>query len=84
MVSIASGKVVFSIELNSLLEKINLYANDIINIYIGIMESFFDKSVKDYQEEINSLLNKNNSLKVLKGKIHIKKLSDLKNNLLSS
>ena len=84
VVSIASGKVVFSIELNSLLEKINLYANDIINIYIGIMESFFDKSVKDYQEEINSLLNKNNSLKVLKGKIHIKKLSDLKNNLLSS
>ena len=84
VVSIASGKVVFSIELNSLLEKINLYANDIINIYIGIMESFFDKNAKDYQEEINSLLNKNNSLKVLKGKIHIKKLSDLKNNLLSS
>ncbi len=80
IVSIASGKVVFSLEFKSFIEKCSLYEDDIIEIIIGVMESFFDRSIKDMEEDI-----KNNSKlsDEIKNKVKILKLESLKKELLS-
>ncbi len=76
IVSIASGKVVFSLEPNAFIEKCNLYKDDIIEIKIGILESFFNKSASEIEEEITAKLDNS-----LKSKIKFIKLEDLKKEL---
>ncbi len=76
IVSIASGKVVFSLEPNAFIEKCNLYKDDIIEIKIGILESFFDKSASEIEKEITAKLDNS-----LKSKIKFIKLEDLKKDL---
>ncbi|MEA1963884.1 MAG: type I-B CRISPR-associated protein Cas7/Cst2/DevR [Candidatus Aerophobetes bacterium] len=77
IVSIASGKVVFSIEPNSLTERMNFYREDILKIYIGIFESLFEGSIPELQKEIEKELDSS-----LKGKVTIKSLTNLKDELL--
>jgi len=78
VVSIASGKVIFSIEPEAFVEKCELYKEDIIEIKIGILESFFDKKANEIEEEINGKLSDE-----LKGKIKVTSLISLKEELLS-
>jgi len=78
IVSIASGKVIFSIEPEAFVEKCELYKEDIIEIKIGILESFFDKKANEIEEEINGKLSNG-----VKGKIKVISLISLKEELLS-
>jgi len=78
LVSIASGKVLFSIEPGTFIEKCNLYKNDIIEIKIGILETFFDKKDSEIENEIKQKLSNE-----LKDKIRIMSLANLKEELLS-
>jgi CRISPR-associated protein Cst2 len=77
IVSIASGKVIFSIEPEAFVEKILLYKKDIIEIKIGILESFFDKKANEIETEIKGKLPED-----LKDKIKIIPLANLKEELL--
>jgi len=78
IVSIASGKVIFSIEPEAFVEKCNLYKKDIIEIKIGILEAFFAKKVNEIEKEIKEKLPND-----LKEKIKVMPLANLKEELLS-
>jgi len=78
IVSVASGKVIFSLEPDAFPEKCNLYKEDIVEVKIGILESFFDKSKKEIESSIRGKLHND-----IKGKIKVLKLEDLKTELLS-
>lgn len=78
MISVASGKVIFSLDPASLREKLEIYGSDLIKLHIGIMESFFEKSANDLNLELH------NSLPgTIKDKVVVEKLSGLKEKLLS-
>jgi len=77
IVSIASGKVIFSIEPEAFIEKCSLYKEDIIEIKIGILEAFFEKKAKEIEEEIKEKLPND-----LKEKIKVMPLVNLKEELL--
>jgi len=78
VVSIASGKVIFSIEPATFVEKCNLYKKDIIEIKIGILETFFDKKASEIEAELDGKL-----ANELKEKIKVVSLAKLKEALLS-
>lgn len=50
--TISTGKVEFDIDLGILAEAINFWASDIESITIGIWESYFAKSAKEYTKEL--------------------------------
>ncbi|OQX52910.1 MAG: type I-B CRISPR-associated protein Cas7/Cst2/DevR [Candidatus Cloacimonas sp. 4484_209] len=77
IVSIASGKIAFSIEPNSLIERMKFYKNDIIKIRIGIFESLFEKDASKLQEEMRDKLDDN-----LRGKITVSDLATFKDDIL--
>jgi hypothetical protein len=77
IVSIASGKVVFSIEPNTLIEKFKFYRDDIIKIKIGILESLFENGASELQSKIREGLDHS-----LEDKITVDSLISLKNELL--
>jgi CRISPR-associated protein Cst2 len=78
IVSIASGKVIFSIDPEAFVEKILLYKKDIIEIKIGILDSFFDKKANEIETEIKGKLPED-----LKDKIKVISLANLKEELIS-
>jgi len=78
VVSVTSGKVIFSIEPEAFVEKILLYKKDIIEIKIGILETFFEKKANEIENEIKEKLPKD-----LKDKIKVIPLANLKEELLS-
>jgi len=84
IVSVASGKVIFSLEAKAFIEKCKFYADDIIEIHIGIMESFFDKAASQIQENLRKDIDGKEGKSGLAGKIHVKSLETLKNDLLKS
>jgi len=77
IVSIASGKVVFSIEPNALIERMNFYKDDIIKIQIGILESLFEKDASELQSTIKEALDSS-----IKEKVSVSSLMNLKNEIL--
>jgi CRISPR-associated protein Cst2 len=78
IVSIASGKVIFSIDPKAFVEKILLYKKDIIEIKIGILETFFEKKANEIENEIKEKLPED-----LKDKIKVIPLANLKEELIS-
>ncbi|MGB9667503.1 MAG: type I-B CRISPR-associated protein Cas7/Cst2/DevR [Thermosulfidibacteraceae bacterium] len=83
IVSIASGKVIFSIEPEAFLEKCNLYEEDIIEIKIGILEAFFDKKAEEIEQTIEKKIEEKKIKKTIKDKVKIVSLESLKSELLS-
>lgn len=79
IVSVASGKLLFSIEPNALTEKCNLYADDIVEIHLGILESFFDKGAEGIEKDIRDGLDNK-----IKEKLRVKPLKILKDKLLKT
>lgn len=79
IVSITSGKVLFSFDVNAFVEKVELYRDDIVEIKIGILESFFDKKTVDLEKEIIDKVSQD-----LKTKISVVTLESLKEELLKS
>lgn len=78
IVSIASGKIMFSLEPEAFVEKCKVYNQDIIEIKIGILESFFEEPASKIKEKLDSKLDRE-----LQSKIKILKLEDLKKELMS-
>ncbi|MCP2519443.1 type I-B CRISPR-associated protein Cas7/Cst2/DevR [Candidatus Aminicenantes bacterium AC-335-K20] len=76
IVSIASGKVIFSIEPESFVEKCNLYKEDIIEIKVGVLSSFFDKKINEIQQTIRDKLDVK-----IKEKVSVIRLENLKSEL---
>jgi len=84
IVSVVSGKVVFSLEANAFIEKCKFYADDIVEIHIGIMESFFDQSAEKIQNGLRTSIDGDKGESDLAKKIFVETLVELKEALLKS
>lgn len=75
--SISTGKVEFDIDLKILAEGISFWATDVESITIGIWESYFAKSAKEYTNELTNEL-KDLLEDSIKDKVVFKPLSQIK------
>jgi len=78
--TISSGKVEFDIDLEILAEGIKFWAPEIESVTIGIWESYFTKSAKEYTNKIKEILDKHDN-KDLRDKIVFKPISDIKKDI---